>query len=316
MDEKYKNEIIIHRQEIYHDNENYKLFEKTKEKFDLKNAGIPLIVIGNTYLMGDKSIIKELENEIIRCETKDCECQLSCDDTLPEDISPAQIKPKSITLPVIIISGLIDGINPCAFAVIIILLTYLKGIGNKKKMFVVGMTYIFAVYVTYFVAGLGLLSTFQFAGITRSIFDISAILVIIFGLINLKDFFWYGKGISLEIPKQYKGTIHKYILKATIPAALILGVLVSMFELPCTGGVYLAILGLLSNSMTQLSAIPYLLLYNFAFILPLIIIMIVMYKGYDPKKIEDARKKERKWMRLMMGLLMVALGVAMLTGLI
>jgi len=101
-----------------------------------------------------------------------------------------------------------------------------------------------------------------------------------------------------------------------LPAALILGVLVAMFELPCTGGVYLAILSLLANDMTRTAAIPYLFLYNLIFVLPLFIILILMFKGSSAEKLESWRKKKRKYMKLFTGLFMIALGIVMLLGLV
>lgn len=314
MEETYKDKIKVHYHEIYHNYDNYKFFMESTAKFDIEKPGVPLVIIGKAYFMGDTAILDSLEKEIIECQSKDCACRLSCNEKMSGGVSPGEMTPSKITLPLILVSGLIDGINPCAFAVLIILSTYLLAIADRKRMLTVGMTYISSVYVTYFLAGLGLFSAFQFAGITKTIFNISAVLVILLGIVNLKDFFWYGKGITLEIPKSYKGTIKRYVRKASIPAAIILGVLVSMFELPCTGGIYLAILGMLSNSMTRMSAIPYLLLYNIMFIAPLIVILILIYKGYNPAKMEKERIKERKWMRLAMGILMVSLGYAMLAG--
>ena len=93
-----------------------------------------------------------------------------------------------------------------------------------------------------------------------------------------------------------------------------MGFLVSMFELPCTGGVYLAILGMLANNMTRMAAIPYLLLYNVIFVLPLFVILGIVYKGISPEKVEKWRVGKRKWMKLVMGLVMLLLGIAMLLG--
>jgi cytochrome c biogenesis protein CcdA len=87
-----------------------------------------------------------------------------------------------------------------------------------------------------------------------------------------------------------------------------------MVELPCTGGIYLAILGLLGDRMTLAEGIPYLLLYNLIFVLPLILILIVMYWGGTPERLETFRAGSRRWVRLVMGIVMVALGVVMLTG--
>jgi len=223
----------------------------------------------------------------------------------------------NITVPIIVGSAAIDSVNPCAFAVLIFLLTYLMFLGSKKKVIQIGIIYISVVYVTYFLAGVGFLSAIQSFHITRLIYYISAVAVIIAGLINIKDFFWYGKGISLEIPQSKKAIIEKYVKKASIPAAVVLGFLVAAFELPCTGGIYLAILGLLSENTDKVLGIFYLLLYNLIFILPLIIIVILVVGGTKKTiELEQWRLKKRKWMRLAMGLTMLTLGILMLFGVI
>jgi cytochrome c biogenesis protein CcdA len=89
-----------------------------------------------------------------------------------------------------------------------------------------------------------------------------------------------------------------------------------MVELLCTGGVYLAILGLIGDRMTLAEGIPYLLLYNLIFVLPLILILLVIYWGGTPERMEAFRMGSRRGVRLLMGFIMVALGVAMLTGVI
>jgi cytochrome c biogenesis protein CcdA len=80
--------------------------------------------------------------------------------------------------------------------------------------------------------------------------------------------------------------------------------------------VYLAILGLLGNRMTLAEGIPYLLFYNLIFVLPLILILLVIYWGGTPERMEEFRTGSSRWVRLVMGIVMVALGAAMLLGVI
>jgi len=220
----------------------------------------------------------------------------------------------TLTIPAVVGGAAIDSINPCAFAVMIFLLTYLLAIGSKKLFLRVGLVYIATVFVVYFLAGLGLFKALTAFSIADEIYKVAAILLIFVGLINIKDFFWYGKGLTLAIPESKKPLIQKYIRKASIPAAVILGFLVSAFELPCTGGVYLAILGLLASRETQVQAIPYLLLYNLIFVLPLFIILGLAYFGYSAEKMEAWRLKQRKWLRLVLGIGCMVLGILMLLG--
>ena len=179
-------------------------------------------------------------------------------------------------------------------------------------MLSIGILYVAVIYIVYFLAGLGLLSFIQSIALTKFFYTFTAILAIILGLINLKEVIWEGKGFTLAIPDSKKAVLNKYIRKATLPATIILGILVAIFELPCTGGVYLAIISLLADTQTWLTAVLYLLFYNIIFVLPLVIILLAVYFGLDPEKVDKWRKEKKKWMRLGIGLVLIALGVIML----
>lgn len=221
-----------------------------------------------------------------------------------------------LTIPVILGAAFLDSINPCAIAVMVFLLTYLLAIGSRKLIIKVGLVYIVTVYISYFLAGLGLFSAIAAINISHYITYAAGILLILAAIINIKDFFWYGKGFSLEIPASKKPIIEKYIRKASIPAAVILGFLVAAFELPCTGAFYLAVLSLLAKNETMLRGVLYLLLYNLIFVLPLVIILALTYYGYSSERLNRLREEKRKWLKLLMGLGMLALGVLILVGVI
>ena len=325
LEDKYGDKIDIHKLEIYHNLENYQKYNGFCGVNDLalEKRGVPLVVISDKFFMGVSPIKNNLENEIdLMLETGERVCpldgQMECHSGGSDDASPMiEDYNKKITLPLILVTGLIDGINPCAFAVLLFLLMFLLGVSNnRKRMLKAGLAYVVAVYVTYFLAGLGLLAVIQMSGASNIIVKVAAVLAIIFGLVNIKDYFWYGKGFSLKIPESKKSIIENLTRKANIPAAIALGFLVSMFELPCTGGVYLAIIALLANTMTRLSAIGYLLVYNVMFILPLIVIIFLVLKGLKAEHIEKWRESKKNIMKLVLGLLLLVLGVLMLVGII
>jgi len=322
IEQKYRNRIHIRRLEVYHNKTNYDLLMSycVGTGIPTEGIGIPFIVIGDRYLMGRAQIKENIESEILALKEPMGYCPLQgmrCHDVNYEitEISPS--RKIDISLPIIITSGLIDGINPCAFAVLIFLLAYLTTIAkSRRRMLVVGSTYILMVYLTYFIAGLGLLSFIQISGLTSILYKIAAVTAIIAGVINIKDYFWYGKGISLRIPESREGIIKKWARKMTVPSAIVLGFLVAMFELPCTGGVYLAILAMMADSTTIVESIPYLLLYNLMFILPLIGIFLLAYSGIGTMQIERWRQSKQTWMRLAMGLLLIGLGIIMFYNII
>ncbi|MBU4502018.1 MAG: cytochrome c biogenesis protein [Nanoarchaeota archaeon] len=321
IEEKYGDKIHVNKLEISRNLENYQLYNKYcgVQNIPLESRGVPMMAIGNTFFMGSNQIKDNLESEIdslIASDYTGCPLPdgMGCHDIPVGDVD-VPTTTKKITLPLVLGAGLIDGINPCAFAVLIFLITFLINISStKRRMVRAGTMYILSVYITYLIAGLGLLTVIQVSGMSRFMVYAAATFAVFAGLVNVKDYFWYGKGFSLKIPKSMNPTIEKWTRKGNVPAAIVLGFLVSMFELPCTGGVYLAILAMLASTTTNLMAFFYLLLYNVMFVLPLIIILFLVTKGMKAEHIENWRLSKKNWMRLAMGLFLLLLGIGMFLG--
>lgn len=217
-----------------------------------------------------------------------------------------------VRLPAVIVTALVDSINPCAIGVLILLLSTLMGLANdRKRMLWVGILYIVVVYITYFVAGLGLLTVIQKLDIAQFVGLLVGGLVVILGLVEMKDFFFYGKGFTLEISPRNSAKIQEMVKKTSVPGVIVLGFFVAAVELPCTGGPYLAITALLSKNF-DLRAIYYLLIYNFIFVLPLIVILVMAFFGTSIKSLQSWKQKNKKWMRLITGLVMVGLGILLI----
>ena len=214
---------------------------------------------------------------------------------------------------IVIGTALIDSINPCAIGVLVLLIATLLSLSkNRVKMLGVGAIYITAVFITYLAAGFGLLVFIQKLNISEVLSWIVGLLVIILGLIEIKDFFWYGKGISLRIPAKRAKQIQKYIKHITIPGSIILGIFVAAVELPCTGGPYLAITTLLAKIGFSWKIFWLLVFYNFIFVLPLIVILLLVFFGISAKKIQKWKDKEKRWMRLFAGIVMICLGILLI----
>src|SRR3989344_8936685 len=227
----------------------------------------------------------------------------------------------NLTLGLIITAALLDSINPCVFGVLIFLIAYLTSIyKNPNRMLLAGAVYILVVYLTYFFIGLGIVRVATSVGVSTAFYWVAALIAIFAGLLEIKDYFWYGKGFSLQMlpgankrVKMYTNKIGKlekrHPLMSLVMAAF-LGFFVLLVELPCTGAPYLAILALVSKDPT--TAIPLLLLYDFVFILPLFFIIGLGYFGKSSSAMEEWRKKHRGFMRLGVGTFLVALGAYMI----
>lgn len=223
----------------------------------------------------------------------------------------------SLSLGAIIAAALIDSINPCAFGVMVFLVTYLGAVGSKGRLLKVGLMYVVTVFLTYLLAGMGLLRFLSsFSEVTIWIYKIAGLFLIIGGLINIKELFWYKKGISLQISEKQKPLLEKFIYKTSIPAAIVLGFLVSAFELPCTGQVYLGILAILAKSVVSFKMLGFvwLFIYNLIFVAPLIIILLLFYFDKKSNWFTNMPDNRKKWLRFFMGLVMLALGLLMILG--
>lgn len=220
-----------------------------------------------------------------------------------------------LTLTIVLSAAVIDSINPCAIGVLLFLTSVLlRSLANKKRLAILGITYIATVFVIYTLSGLGLIwfqHTLIERGFAEIIGTVAGVAVIILGLIEFKDFYWYGKGISLEIAPSYKEKISQMAMKISWLGIISLGGFVAMVELPCTGGPYLAVTALLAKSF-DVQAFIYLLIYNAIFALPLLVILSLLYFGTSSTKLKLWRQENRKWMNLSSGLLMLSLGALLI----
>jgi cytochrome c biogenesis protein CcdA len=191
-------------------------------------------------------------------------------------------------------AGLLDGVNPCAFTTIIFFVSYLALVGRKgKEILLVGAAFALAVFLTYVVMGLGLAALLENLGgvslIGRLIYGVTAIICLGLAIFSLWDYIKIRRGqlteIALQLPKALKKRIHSTIRKRSrmrgfIGAAFVAGILVSVFELACTGQVYLPTIVFMTGvAEMRLTAILYLLLYNLMFVVPLIAVFVVTYLG-------------------------------------
>ena len=183
---------------------------------------------------------------------------------------------------------------------------------DKKRMLKFGIVYIFFVFLTYLAMGFGLLFFIQRLNIGKPLNFVVAIIVIILGLTEIKDYFRYGKGISLQIPKKHAKKIMHSINNLTFTGSILLGVFVAAAELPCTGGPYIAITSLLADIGFSWDVFIKLFIYNIIFVFPLIVILFLVYFGMSTEKIKSWKEDKKKWMRLFMGLVMVTLGVLLI----
>lgn len=324
MKQKYP-QLELHQFEIYNNRSNAQLLNSFFDSYNIsqKERGVPIVFVSNFYIVGDRPIIDNLEEKIQSLIETGSECPS------PEITGASGIAEKealsglTLDLPQLFVTAtgaaLVDSINPCAIAVLLILLTALLTAGEKTRALKAGLAFILSIYITYFLFGLGLFHALQISGLSYWFYQILGFLAIVIGVLNIKDYFWYGGGgFVMEIPRSWRPTLKKLLQSVTSPAgAFLMGFVVCLFELPCTGGPYLFMTGLLAQQVTQAIAIPILLYYNILFVLPLIGIVILLYFGMSKvEEMEEWRTKNIQLLHLVAGLIMVALGVAVILGVV
>lgn len=222
-----------------------------------------------------------------------------------------------VTFPLITVAGLIDGINPCAIGMILLLLGYIIVFARQpEKIIKLGGVYILTVYLTYLSIGLIFYRSVETLNLTpyRILFDrILGSILLLAGAINIKDFFAPGKGISLEIPQKARPGLLKLVEKASLPATIILAILVTFLETPCSLPIYIGTATILNYSGFSLPIIlAYFAYYNFLFILPLIIILFLVWRGREMVSLKDWEHRAKRWMKLSLGTLLVLMSAWLL----
>ncbi len=234
----------------------------------------------------------------------------------------------------VVVAGLIDGINPCAFATLIFFVSYLTLSGRKgKEVLLVGGSFTVGVFLAYLAVGLGLYQLLDLIGgtleiISKVVYGLTGVFCVVLAVLSFLDYRKAKKGeikdMLLNLPEPLRKRINATIRKGRNAAnymvgAFIAGVLVSLLELACTGQVYLpTIIFVSSIPEMRLQAIFYLLLYNLLFILPLVVIFILVYYGTTSKDLTKFLEERAALVKLVMGFVFIALGswllISLLTG--
>ena len=323
--EKYP-DLKVHPYEVYFDKNNRALFQEMAKAYGGEVGGVPTTFINGKMIVGfSDSIGRSVEEEIRHCVEEGCENPLDTikkgvEDsiTIEGDKSPSEHPEKTaamerLTIGAVLAAAAVDAINPCAFAVLIILLTTILAAGVRRRVLLAGLAFTLSIYISYFLMGLGLFSAIQAAGLTSAFYAVVATLALLVGLFNLKDYLWYGKWFIMEVPRSWRPRM-KAVLKGvtSVPGAFLIGFVISLFLLPCTSGPYIVILGLLAQTATRGYAMVLLLLYNLVFVLPMLIITFAIYFGVTTTaKAEEWRMRKLKVLHLIAGVIMVILGLVM-----
>ncbi len=308
--------------------DNVLLNECLGEKYGVpegKRLSTPMIFVGQDVLIGTEANAGNLLAVVGKYATtgtertwQDCQAE-EAKQTLLERI-------KGWSVFTVLGAGLIDGLNPCAFATLVFFISYMAFTGRRgRDILFVGIAFTLGVFLTYLLVGVGLLRVIQslsfFTALGRWVYLLTALLCVVLAALTFRDYFKARKGqvseMALRLPMSLRRRIHQVIresaqVRAFVAMAFITGFVVSLIELACTGQVYLpTIVYVLSVPEMAARAFLYLVLYCLMFIVPLAMVFVLSYLGTTSEQLAQFVNRHTATIKLLTGLLFVGLALWM-----
>ncbi|MFI3188023.1 MAG: NrdH-redoxin [Methylococcales bacterium] len=268
--------------------------------------------------------VKNKQDDSGSCEAEQvvsCEASTPPKPTFAVNFLGHKLSLEDVGLPLFTIAmGVLDGFNPCSMWVLLLVIALLAPMNNRPRMLAIAGTFVAVEGIAYFMFMAAWLNLFLLIGLSRFSEIAIAVIALVAGLLNLKDFWRFGWGVSLSIPNAAKPAIYERIrnilqaknMTAAIIGAVILAVLVQIVEFMCTSGfpaLYTRILTL--KQLDTVSYYSYILLYNVAYMLDDLIILSIGVITLSQHRLQE---KEGRWLKLISGLTMVGLGIYLLVA--
>jgi len=246
----------------------------------------------------------------------------------PAEEGNAEERVREFTLLTVIAGGLIDGINPCAFATLIFFIAYLERMRQgKKALLTIGLSFSAAVFVGYFLIGIGVMEFYygieKIGVVSEYVYLFAGLFALILAIFNIGDYLRMGRNEKpmLQLPRFLKRRRGRIIRVLTEERGILMlaglafatGLGISLLEFVCTGQILLPIMAVIkSASSLRATAIGYLILYTSMFILPLLIILGLFYKGFTSQKLGEMQKRRQGLVKLLTAVVLGIVGIYML----
>jgi cytochrome c biogenesis protein CcdA/thiol-disulfide isomerase/thioredoxin len=292
----------------------------------------PAIFVGQDYLVGGDVSTAKIEALIQKYQASGAEVTWeNWEQEAPNAQSRIIERFKSFGVLTVAVAGLIDGLNPCAFATLVFFISYLAFVGRKgRDILMVGASFAIGVFLTYLLVGVGLyqvLTRLPFlTTLGKWVYGITAVLCLLLAVLSFMDYLQARRGkleeMRLRLPLQLRRRINQVIregasAQAIAGVAFVTGFVISLIELACTGQVYLpTILFVMGVPAMRAKAFMYLLLYNLLFITPLIVVFVLAYLGTTSEQLARFVNTNTARIKLATALLFIALGAWLITLLI
>lgn len=313
--------VVLHALEVSRSRENAQRFENMAQALGQEAEGVPTFIYcgrmevgwGGSELSGG-----QLLNGLDACHRSGGSVASSGAERAISLPGFGEIDPGAMSLPVLtLIIASLDAFNPCAFFVLLFLLSLLAHQKNRRRMLTVGGIFIVTSGLMYFAFMAAWLKVFQLLGALPWITLLAGILAMVVGVINTKDFFAFEKGITLSIPESAKPNLYlraRIVLQssnlpAMLGATVFLAVTANLYELLCTAGFPMVFTRILTlNEPSETARYAYLALYNLIYVVPLALIVLAFVGTLSSHKLTE---REGRLLKLMSGVMMLELGIVM-----
>lgn len=328
-------QIDLHMYEIYYDEENRALFWDFGEALGFEPQGVPTTIIGKQVWVGFREEYKtEIEAAVQACTANQCEFDPGEEVLSPEEeIVPEKLSEHMIQLPLLgavdlekqslfastAIIGFVDGFNPCSLWVLSVLLAITLHSGSRTKMMIVGLTFLITTTIVYSLFITGVFSILSYVGYLSWIQGVVALIALVFGVVNLKDYFWYKEGVSFTISNKHKPKLYQNMRSTVVTPRSIMGLIgstsvlaigVSLIEFACTAGFPVIWSNLVSSS--NISAATFIFLLAVYMIIYLIDELAIFGAAVITMKASRLEEKHGRILKLISGMVILVLGVVML----
>lgn len=315
LKEKYQDKINIYTYEVTENKTNNEIMKSLKKELKENSQGVPFTIIGSkTFLGYDESLNERIENTIESYLDENTKTDNTY--TIPI-LGKIEAKNASIIL-IAIILGFIDGFNPCAMWILLLLINMCISIKDKKKMLIVCLTFIITSGIIYFLSMLGIGFILDLTTISY-IRNIIAILAIILGIYNLYTYLKTRKQTGCHVVKKEKrktiitkinNILNNKNTLLMFGGTIILATSVSLVEMACSLGFPTIFLELLSiNNIHSFLKVTYLLIYILFYLIDDIVVLFLSIKAFETKGIST---KYNKYVHLIGGLIMILMGVLLI----
>lgn len=207
-------------------------------------------------------------------------------------------------------AGLLAGFNPCILAILAFLASSMLASTGSRRRDILAMvaTFSLGMFVVYIIFGVGLFSVLQETSTATMFRSVLAAILLILGLMQLEDARRLQRGgMSLFRTDWTKKYIHGVVTSRRLSSYFLLGALFSLVRAPCVGGIYIAIIGMISSQGYASSGLLYLVIYNVGIALPVLLIGGIIALGMSPEQVDHFRNKHRVAIRLITGITLIAM---------